>query len=74
MTSDIEGNNNMAMDWSCNSMLAVSNNDCLIIYNSDGEKVSSSVIRCNSVTYDIINQIIDIKWASDGECNIKKDG
>ncbi|KYN38761.1 Protein cortex [Trachymyrmex septentrionalis] len=62
----LQGNNNMAMDWSCNSMLAVSNNDCLIIYNSDGEKVSSSVIRCNSVTYDIINQIIDIKWASDG--------
>ncbi|XP_011057196.1 PREDICTED: protein cortex [Acromyrmex echinatior] len=56
---------NMAMDWSCNNMLAMSNNDHLIIYNNDGEKVLSSVIRCESVTYDI-NKITDIKWASDG--------
>jgi len=62
----------MAMDWSCNNTLAVSNNDRLIVYDNDGEKVSSSVIRCKSVTYNN-NQITDIKWASDGECNIKKE-
>ncbi|XP_018056489.1 PREDICTED: protein cortex [Atta colombica] len=61
----LQGNNNMAMDWSCNNMLAVSNNDRLIVYDNDGEKVSSSVIRCKSITYNN-NQITDIKWASDG--------
>lgn len=75
MTSDIEGDNfNKAMDWSCNNMLAVSNNDHLIIYDNDGEKVLSSIIRCKSITYNDFGQIIDLKWASDGECNIKKNG
>ncbi|KYQ50343.1 Protein cortex [Trachymyrmex zeteki] len=59
-------NFNKAMDWSCNNMLAVSNNDHLIIYDNDGEKVLSSIIRCKSITYNDFGQIIDLKWASDG--------
>ncbi|KYN01302.1 Protein cortex [Cyphomyrmex costatus] len=54
-----------AMDWNCNNMMAVSNNDCLNIYNNDGEKVTSIAIQCSSVISDV-NQITDIKWASDG--------
>lgn len=51
------------IDWSCNDSIAVTDNDQLNIYDSNGELLSSYRVNL----YSDLNKIIAVKWSGDGE-------
>ncbi|XP_012226608.1 uncharacterized protein cort isoform X2 [Linepithema humile] len=55
--SNLEDGNDAMMDWSCNDLIGMGKHDCVKVYNSQGETLT---------TWTESGQLSIIKWSNDG--------